>query len=1339
MGTHTFPSEMARCFGLSTYGYILLVFFLSSLLGVVLSAAYTVKNHVPPSSSKVEDAHEFTRFESHSEKDVGLRHIVLGDVSSNHVHSNLQEGCGSNNFCRNLEQFCFQSTLPTSSIGRGNHEVAFSSQASQLQNSNLLMFGGSHLPGENNLSMNFDHFSYKLLNGRGISCSVSSMLKQHDIENGNSFVISTSGSPCDGYCGDTFNRTSSKSVVDGLDRAELNAPVSVHAAGVVVSPPSLDWGLNYLLTPSHSYLTVTNTHNDSAIYIHEPFSTDPQFYAYGFEERMLTPGQSISITFVFLPRLLGFSSAKLILQTSAGGFIVHAKGKAIESPYRVRPLVFQNVLAGRSSRKLSLYNPFDVDLYVGELTAWFSVTIGNVTHSAHAACQKIEDDENCGSYLNDQDWIIVRSFSPPGLPILQVRPSGIWEIGPGKSESIIEFNPLLPAEGGIFGAICVSLWNLSHDQVQKIIVPFEAETSGRVFYTDCLGSLCVSLESLVLHGNEEPRVFSVSLKNDASHLLKVTKIREVTEGQKHFYIKYAQGLVLFSQTVTRIANVIYSLHTSPENAADEISMIGSNCKLLIVTNASVNPEIEIPCKAIFEAFSIHQIETTASAFDNFHSIINCGNSGFAGSRAQTFSNLIHSQSLIKGSDIAKADECILNNWISQRTAIGMSVLGDTEILFPIVHVGAHCSKWITVKNPSQKPVVMQLVLNSGVIIDQCTGIDDLLQHALASSSTKYEASTKSDGFFISEVGISEAYVYPNESALLGPISFRPSNHCVWRSSVLIRNNLTGTEWLPLHGSGGLASLVLLEGSKPVQSLEFDFGYPLSLNVSPSEKLLDMKSTSATCARPLLKVLYAKNAGDMPLEVTRIDISGTGCGSDGFTVDTCEGFTLQPGETMRLLVSYQTDFSASVVHRDLELAYSTGVLVIPMRATFPAYMLSLCRRSFFWMLLQKVSLVVLVAASATFLVFFRIVPQATTSEGDECLGKYAKRAISSLTKIGKAADSHQGQRSFRLTNPPASTIEFDHHDDTYKSQESETVSFQNVRWIQDNIVSSFSLPSYCDNDNNTRSSSSNSTSKSKCIVESSGLAESSPKGNLTVKTETGRGKRRKRRGAALAGKQEVSSSQSGNSTPSSPVSPLAPFTSSCPGSPLIKGSSSLDVRAAEMPAYALTETSLADSGNIEPKPDKFCGQTVLPSKQITENTSPELPCLSMSRKKSGRPVLLPSATFPTSGKHDERRACNPSTFSSSPSSPCLSQPSGVAPHARAPGSRLGKERINKQENENDGLAVNEGLVYDIWGNHFPEFQLMDSPGICSSKTFDISPDSQSFFAQTPQSHLQKFPY
>ncbi|KAL2522832.1 Transmembrane protein [Forsythia ovata] len=53
--------------------------------------------------------------------------------------------------------------------------------------------------------------------------------------------------------------------------------------------------------------------------------------------------------------------------------------------------------------------------------------------------------------------------------------------------------------------------------------------------------------------------------------------------------------------------------------------------------------------------------------------------------------------------------------------------------------------------------------------------------------------------------------------------------------------------------------------------------------------------------------------------------------DGFTVQTCEGFSLQPSEFIKLQISYMTDFSAATIQRNLELASATGILVVPIKS------------------------------------------------------------------------------------------------------------------------------------------------------------------------------------------------------------------------------------------------------------------------------------------------------------------------------------------------------------------------------------------------------------------------
>ncbi|KAL2522779.1 uncharacterized protein Fot_26754 [Forsythia ovata] len=110
----------------------------------------------------------------------------------------------------------------------------------------------------------------------------------------------------------------------------------------------------------------------------------------------------------------------------------------------------------------------------------------------------------------------------------------------------------------------------------------------------------------------------------------------------------------------------------------------------------------------------------------------------------------------------------------------MSVLDDDEVLFSTVRFGSHFSRWITVKNPSQEPVVMRLILNAAEIIDECM-IPDTLWQPLSSRSSvgnKTIAPTPTGyGFSIAKNALTKASVHPYGRASLGPILFQPSNRC----------------------------------------------------------------------------------------------------------------------------------------------------------------------------------------------------------------------------------------------------------------------------------------------------------------------------------------------------------------------------------------------------------------------------------------------------------------------------------------------------------------------------------------------------------------------------------
>lgn len=351
------------------------------------------------------------------------------------------------------------------------------------------------------------------------------------------------------------------------------------------------------------------------------------------------------------------------------------------------------------------------------------------------------------------------------------------------------------------------------------------------------------------------------------------------------------------------------------------------------------------------------------------------NEPFVDTKQAILPNVFHKFMQMEFLEAVKADELVLRNWRSQGTTAGISVLEDRELLFPVVQIGSHFSKWISVHNPSQRPVVMQLVLHSGEIIDQCKSSDDLSELTLSSRFTEIGSMKTRVGFSISDSAITEAFVHPYGSAQFGPVVFHPSNRCVWMSSALIRNNLSGVESLSLRAFGGSHSLVLLEGSEPAWNLEFNLDLPVNHNISSADMSFHKQTASPSCRHRFSKEVHAKNIGELPLEVIKLKVSGTDCGLDGFMIHTCKGFALAPGESKRLLISYQPDFSAAVVHRDLELAMAAGIFVVPMKASIPVYMLDLCRKSFFLLVHWEVSVVVFAAVAIFLLVLIRTVPQS----------------------------------------------------------------------------------------------------------------------------------------------------------------------------------------------------------------------------------------------------------------------------------------------------------------------------------------------------------------------------
>lgn len=1173
------------------------------------------------------------------------------------------------NVCPSSHLFCFPSLLyGFFRDDKIKKEASVEESGSQFKSPHCVELAQDSLQAINK-SWSSDFGVFRLLSGGVISCSLNSKEGLNEVPS----LQTEIGSKNDiSSCGGSLLKLKSKHIRPktsevSTESSSLDGSVSPN---IKIGPTVLDWGQKYLYSSSAAFLTVANTCNESTLHLYEPFSTDLQFYPCNFSEFSLRPGESAIICFVFFPKSLGFSSASLILQTSSGGFVVEAKGHATESPFGIQPLSGVEISpGGRLSRSFSLFNPFDEPLYLEEITAWISISLGdNYSVETEGICS-VNDFQVFDTRLSPtvKDRLVVRS-SQVGSPVVAIRPHRKWNIGPHSSETLFEIDITVGFEGKIFGAFCLHLLRSSQDTSDTIMVPIEAEVDSRSA-SDTVGKfVSATLEGLATCDSGEIAI-TISLRNDASFILSFVKVLEVADVEL-FHIKYKEGLLLFPGTVTQVG-IIYCSHLHLDSP--KVSDSRENCKLSILTNDSSSPLIVIPCEDILYICSEHHRLSSAGVEDKSkHIDARNRREGYVSRSMQLPPNVKVLETTV--------DELVLENWKSQGTMSGMSVLEDREMLFPMIQVGSYVSRWITVKNPSQRPVMMQLILNSGELINECKGLHDLLNPSSSGSLVVNEGATPTKfGFSVPENALTEAYVHPYNHVTLGPIIFYPSDRCSWSGSALVRNNLSGVESIPLRGFGGLLSLVSLdESSEHVHSVDFDLKMPKLLNFSLPYSLLHTKETTSLCSQPLVKELYAKNTGDLPLEVKSIRVSGRECGLDGFKILNCRGFTLEPGESVKLTMSYQTDFSTAYVHRDLELALDTGIFLLPMKASFSHDMLSNCKKSVFWTRVKRTLFGFLLVASLLCFVFWFVSPQSTVldsldfsrkSDGNlvhttamKDGGKTSlldhnqrKSKLSVTNKINHLMEASCGSYSYGVGNPS------EHRTSQHPTQTSENHHSPDTQ------------------------------------VPSSEQMKASENGHLVVKTGKEKGRRRKRKnlGAKLTALSEVSSSQSGNSTPSSPLSPVT--------MPKYNWSLSSDV---EQPLETLgSTTSVVAQHSVNNQ-----GSVLKPaSPQVSHSAS-------RSAATANITVKLPHATSPfRTGAH------TPSLLSS--------ECTATTTHARAPGSELDNQKEVRAEEE---AGPADEYEYDIWGEHFSLPHLLVPKNVTHMKPSPVNNNSfDSFFVRGPQ--------
>ncbi|CAK8562384.1 unnamed protein product [Lathyrus sativus] len=738
-----------------------------------------------------------------------------------------------------------------------------------------------------------------------------------------------------------------------------------------------------------------------------------------------------------------------------------------------------------------------------------------------------------------------------------------------------------------------------------------------------------------------------------------------------------KGLLLSPNAVIHVG-VIYcnNLHTDLRNMSPEVSNLQENCKLVVLTNDTTSPQVEIPCEdAPNICFEYQRLS-------------------FVGSKDKTKAEYaVRNKGLppnIKVTETADVDKLVFGNRVS--------LLEDVEVLFPMVQVGSYVSKWITVKNPSHRPVTVQLILNTEEMVDECRGPDDIIQKFSAANLVIDEViSAAKYGFSVTESAVTEAYVNPYDYATLGPIIFYPSKRCRWNGSALIRNNLTGIELIPLRGIGGLHSLALLERSEHVQSVNFDLQMHNLLGFSLSYSLLHMKDMISVCSQPLVKEIYAKNTGDLPLEVKSMRVSGRECGLDGFKIQDCKGFSLDPSESIKLLISYQTDFSAATVHRDLELALASGIFLIPMKASIPFDVLCNCKRFLFWARVKKWLLGFILFASLFFMVSLDYLCKNDSNSVHITLQHSGKTPLVLPCNQRKDKLSMSG----KMTNMVCST----------GKGTTSPIQATCVRY-------SYDLSETSDQDSENRKQFSlllDTPKKEKSpttAVQSSDVTKPPQQSETKIKTGKEKGRRKKNNNKSFTAKltavSEVSSSRSGNSTPLSPVAPSS-TKSTRPLSPDVE-------QPQHHKKFQPSASASKKNTSKQNTPKQNTSKHRVPVKSLTNNAAS--PKVSVSPSPSSSDASIPYKMF---------YAASPPPMPATP--PSLVSTSSVNLSRRAPGPKLNKQKSVLAPKK---LGVADEYTYDIWGGHLSGLHLLVPKDVTCMKSSPDEKNFNSFFVGEPQS-------
>nr|XP_002123137.3 transmembrane protein 131 [Ciona intestinalis] len=288
-----------------------------------------------------------------------------------------------------------------------------------------------------------------------------------------------------------------------------------------------------------------------------------------------------------------------------------------------------------------------------------------------------------------------------------------------------------------------------------------------------------------------------------------------------------------------------------------------------------------------------------------------------------------------------------------------SLLDTKEIEFPLTHIGKKSISLVTLENPSDFPVIVQILPISlypqpGVALDTIEWSNlsgkpgfltqnlEVFKIALPPNSSSQDTTSQMTWLDYTLNGKTNhsclnVFVNPGQKQTI-EITFAPINSTLVSTAILFRNNLTGLEALHVEGKG-VKEVLKLGGkisNRKKDSLRFKLTESLLRDCNPEER----KENPSFTVR---KSFTAKNMGLLPMQVLYMMVGNYPCEGYGFRILECDPFLLESNATREIIIAFTPDFTSSQVMRTLRIVTSqNSVLTFNLNVTLPHHMLPACQ-------------------------------------------------------------------------------------------------------------------------------------------------------------------------------------------------------------------------------------------------------------------------------------------------------------------------------------------------------------------------------------------------------------